>query len=103
MRGRAATLPPRTCCLMGAASRQAGAHPLVLSSLVLSSLVLSSLVLSSLILGSLILHRGLVEADAGELAGEGLDVCPQGGDGGVLLCAEGRLLRVRVRVRGPPA
>ena len=89
---------------MAAASRQAGAHPLVLSSLVLSSLVLSSLVLSSLvlsslILGSLILHRGLVEADAGELAGEGLDVGPQGGDGGVLLCAEGRLLRVRVRVR----
>ena len=102
MRGRAATLPPRTCCLMAAASRQAGAHPLVLG-----SLVLSSRVLSSRILGSLILHRGLVEADAGELAGEGLDVCPQGGDGGVLLCAEGRLLRVRVRVKGewggPPA
>ena len=98
MRGRAATLPPLTCCLMAAASRQAGAHPLVLG-----SLVLSSRVLSSLILGSLILHRGLVEADAGELAGEGLDVGPQGGDGGVLLCAEGRLLRVRVRVRGPPA
>ena len=83
---------------MAAASRQAGARTLVLG-----SLVLSSLVLSSLILGSLILHRGLVEADAGELTGEGFDVCAQGGDGGVLLCAEGRLLRVRVRVRGPPA
>ena len=44
---------------------------------------------------SLVLHGGLVEADARELRGEGLDLRAQGRDGGVLL----RAVRVRVKSR----
>ena len=45
---------------------------------------------------SLVLHGGLVEADARELRGEGLDVRAQGGDGGVLLRAVGSGLGFRL-------
>ena len=44
---------------------------------------------------SLVLHGGLVEADAGELRREGLDVRAQGGDGGLLLRAVGSGLGFR--------
>ena len=48
---------------------------------------------------SLVLHGGLVEADARELRGEGLDLRAQRRDGGVLLRAVSVRVRLRVRLR----